>query len=99
MGQTGPMIVDPAPVFAAIQPDKMDAEIIEPTEELSDTILFIVNNLAPSNFDAKLTEMRDYLTIRMRGGSPTIWSTNGLAQNPTTIDSISAFWMPLKNQN
>ena len=53
-------IVDPAPVFTAIQPDKMDTEIIEPTEELSDKVLFIVNNLAPSNFDAKLTEMRDY---------------------------------------
>ena len=38
----------------------MDAEIIEPTEELSDKVLFVVNNLAPGNFDAELTEMRDH---------------------------------------
>ena len=52
--------VDLAPVFMAIQPDTLDAEIVMPAEELSDKILFIVNNLAPSNFDSKVTEMKDY---------------------------------------
>lgn len=51
---------DPTPVFLAIQPDRMDTEIVKPAEELSDKVLFIVNNLAPSNFDAKLTEMTDH---------------------------------------
>ncbi|KAG1807184.1 hypothetical protein EV424DRAFT_1577373 [Suillus variegatus] len=51
-------------VVAATDPAVMlisafDAEIVEPPEELSDKILFIVNNLAPSNFDAKLLEMKD----------------------------------------
>jgi CCR4-NOT transcription complex subunit 1 len=50
---------DPVVVFTAIQPDAIDGDIESPPEELSDRILFIVNNLAPSNFDTKLTEMRD----------------------------------------
>ncbi|KAJ8581212.1 Not1-domain-containing protein [Rhizopogon salebrosus TDB-379] len=53
------LTADPAPVFTAIRPDKLDEEIIEPPEELSDKVLFIVNNLAPNNFDAKLSEMRE----------------------------------------
>ncbi|EMD38674.1 hypothetical protein CERSUDRAFT_82953 [Gelatoporia subvermispora B] len=55
-------VVDPAPtpVFTAIQPDRMDGEPEAPPEEISDKILFIVNNLAPSNFEAKLTEIREY---------------------------------------
>ncbi|KAF8431772.1 Not1-domain-containing protein [Boletus edulis BED1] len=59
-GDTRALAADPTPVFTAIQPDKMDAEIVGPAEELSDKVLFIVNNLAPSNFDAKLTEMKDH---------------------------------------
>lgn len=59
-GDLGVLAADPTPVFTAIQPDKMDAEIVKPAEELSDKVLFIVNNLAPSNFDAKLTEMKDH---------------------------------------
>ena len=50
---------DPLPVFTAIRPDVMEGEIDEPSEEVSDRILFIVNNLAPSNFDTKLAEMRE----------------------------------------
>jgi CCR4-NOT transcription complex subunit 1 len=50
---------DPVVVFTAIQPDAIDGDIESPPEELSDRILFIVNNLAPSNFETKLTEMRD----------------------------------------
>lgn len=49
-------------VFTTIMPDELDAEegsIVEPEEEVSDKILFIVNNLAPSNFDAKVDEMKD----------------------------------------
>jgi CCR4-NOT transcription complex subunit 1 len=38
----------------------MDTDIESPPEEVSDRILFIVNNLAPSNFDTKLTEMREH---------------------------------------
>ncbi|KAF8556923.1 Not1-domain-containing protein [Imleria badia] len=61
-GSNGDMMlaVDPTPVFTAIQSDNLDAEIVKPAEELSDKVLFIVNNLAPSNFDAKLTEMKDH---------------------------------------
>ncbi|KAG9120265.1 hypothetical protein FRC07_004317, partial [Ceratobasidium sp. 392] len=47
--------------FTALRPNVLsEAEqtIVEPAEEVSDKILFIVNNLAPSNFDAKLEEMR-----------------------------------------
>jgi len=45
------------PTFTALQPDPI-AEFLEvPPEELSDRILFIVNNLAPTNFDAKVQEM------------------------------------------
>lgn len=50
---------DALPVFAAIQPDMIEGELQAPPEELSDRILFIVNNLAPSNFDNKLIEMRE----------------------------------------
>jgi CCR4-NOT transcription complex subunit 1 len=50
---------DPPPVFTAIQPDSIDDDLERPPEELSDRILFIVNNLAPSNFDVKLDEMRE----------------------------------------
>lgn len=58
-GISAGLTADPAPVFTSIHPDKFDAEIVEPPEELSDKILFIVNNLAPSNFDAKLSEMKE----------------------------------------
>jgi len=45
-------------VFTAIQPDPVEGDIEEPPEELSDKILFIVNNLAPGNFEAKLAEIQ-----------------------------------------
>ncbi|QRV90034.1 CCR4-Not complex component, Not1 [Ceratobasidium sp. AG-Ba] len=47
--------------FTALRPDTLpesEQTITEPAEEVSDKILFIVNNLAPSNFDAKLEEMK-----------------------------------------
>ncbi|KAF8636597.1 hypothetical protein AX17_003407 [Amanita inopinata Kibby_2008] len=47
------------PSFTAIQPDPIEEELEQPPEELSDRILFIVNNLAPSNFDQKLLEMQE----------------------------------------
>ncbi|KAH6869858.1 hypothetical protein BKA70DRAFT_1053784, partial [Coprinopsis sp. MPI-PUGE-AT-0042] len=47
------------PVFTAIQSDVMDDAVEEPPEDVSDRILFIVNNLAPSNFDAKVKDMRE----------------------------------------
>lgn len=50
---------EPSPIFTAIRPDDVDEEITTPPEEISDKILFIVNNLAPSNFDAKIEEMRE----------------------------------------
>ena len=52
-------VPDPTPVFTAIQPDQLEGDVDEPPEQLSDKILFIVNNLAPSNFDSKLVEMRE----------------------------------------
>ncbi|KAG5645053.1 hypothetical protein DXG03_007232, partial [Asterophora parasitica] len=50
--------VDPLPVFTAIQPDPIEGGLESPPEDLSDRILFIVNNLAPSNFETKVSEMR-----------------------------------------
>ncbi|OSD02780.1 Not1-domain-containing protein [Trametes coccinea BRFM310] len=57
--QAAPM-AEPPPIFTAIQPDKLEGEPEKPPEEVSDKILFIVNNLAPSNFDAKLSEMKGH---------------------------------------
>ncbi|KAI0822634.1 Not1-domain-containing protein [Trametes gibbosa] len=51
---------EPPPVFMSIQADRLEGEPETPPEEVSDKILFIVNNLAPSNFDSKLSEMRGY---------------------------------------
>ncbi|KAG6897848.1 hypothetical protein C0992_010336 [Termitomyces sp. T32_za158] len=48
-------------VFSAIRPDSIDGDVEAPTEEQSDRILFIVNNLAPSNFDIKVSEMKNQL--------------------------------------
>ena len=45
--------------FTAIRPDASEGEPEAPPEEISDKILFIVNNLAPSNFDAKLADMQE----------------------------------------
>jgi CCR4-NOT transcription complex subunit 1 len=47
------------PVFTAIQPDKIEEPMEIPPEDVSDKILFIVNNLAPSNYESKVAEMRD----------------------------------------
>ncbi|KAF7311634.1 Not1-domain-containing protein [Mycena kentingensis (nom. inval.)] len=51
---------EPTPVFTAIRPDIIDGEIENPPEDLSDRILFIINNLAPTNFDTKVAEMRQH---------------------------------------
>lgn len=51
---------DSPPPFTAIQPDVITEPLEAPPEELSDRILFIVNNLAPNNFEAKLKEMREH---------------------------------------
>jgi CCR4-NOT transcription complex subunit 1 len=47
------------PAFSAIQPDVIDQPLEAPPEEVSDKILFIVNNLAPSNYDSKVADMQD----------------------------------------
>ncbi|KAH6909843.1 hypothetical protein BKA70DRAFT_1425557 [Coprinopsis sp. MPI-PUGE-AT-0042] len=47
------------PVFTAIQSDVMDDAMEEPSEDVSDRILCIVNNLALSIFDAKVKDMRE----------------------------------------
>lgn len=52
--------VEPPPVFNAVQSDPVEGESEQPTEEVSDKILFIVNNLAPSNFESKISEMREH---------------------------------------
>ena len=49
---------EPPPVFNSIRPDKYDDALEPPPEEVSDKILFIVNNLAPTNFDSKLEDMK-----------------------------------------
>ncbi|KAG6832730.1 hypothetical protein H0H92_012302 [Tricholoma furcatifolium] len=46
-------------VFTSIQPDPIDGDVEVPPEAQSDRILFIVNNLAPSNFDGKVLEMQE----------------------------------------
>lgn len=56
---TASLPVDVPPPFTSIQPDPITEDLQQPPEELSDRILFIVNNLAPSNFDQKLVEMRE----------------------------------------
>ncbi|GJJ12464.1 hypothetical protein Clacol_006706 [Clathrus columnatus] len=46
--------------FTALRPDELgNISFEEPEEEISDKILFLINNLAPSNFEAKAQEMRD----------------------------------------
>ncbi|KAF9052783.1 Not1-domain-containing protein [Panaeolus papilionaceus] len=54
-----PSQFDARPPFTAIRPDTIDESLDSPPEEISDKILFIVNNLAPSNFDDKVKEMRE----------------------------------------
>lgn len=53
-------------VFSAIRVDDLDDspdnEVNEPNENLSDKMLFVVNNLAPINFDDKMKEMRNYFS-------------------------------------
>ncbi|KAJ1307774.1 hypothetical protein OPQ81_001861 [Rhizoctonia solani] len=46
--------------FTALRPDTLPESeaLVDPPEDVSDEIMFIVNNLAPSNFDAKLDEMK-----------------------------------------
>ncbi|KAJ4501745.1 Not1-domain-containing protein [Lentinula lateritia] len=50
--------VEITPVFSAIQPDVIHEVVTLPAEEIHDKILFIINNLAPSNFNTKLEEMQ-----------------------------------------
>ncbi|KAF9807170.1 hypothetical protein IEO21_08347 [Rhodonia placenta] len=57
-------VPDPVPVFTAIQPDISEGDPVRPPEEVTDKILFIVNNLAPSNFEAKLADMREQFQDR-----------------------------------
>ena len=46
--------------FTALKPDELaSTETEEPDEEVSDKILFLVNNLAPSNFESKTEEMKE----------------------------------------
>jgi CCR4-NOT transcription complex subunit 1 len=52
------------PPFTAIQPDAILDHLDEPPEEFSDRILFIVNNLAPSNFEDKVKEMQEQFVDR-----------------------------------
>ncbi|KAF8510218.1 Not1-domain-containing protein [Hysterangium stoloniferum] len=46
--------------FTALKPDDLPRDDVdEPEEEVSDKILFLVNNLAPSNFESKTEEMKE----------------------------------------
>ncbi|KAH8102882.1 Not1-domain-containing protein [Cristinia sonorae] len=69
------------PVFTAIRPERLDGEPEAPPEEVSDKILFIVNNLAPSNFDAKLGEMREQFDERYAR-----WFANYLVDQRVTTE-------------
>ncbi|TFY80432.1 hypothetical protein EWM64_g3578 [Hericium alpestre] len=53
-----PIFLDPPAVFTAIRPDRHDDALCTPPDEVSDRILFIVNNLAPTNFDSKVSDMK-----------------------------------------
>jgi CCR4-NOT transcription complex subunit 1 len=48
--------------FTAIRPDPdaLEVDVEGPPEELSDRILFVINNLAPSNFEQKVADMRQH---------------------------------------
>ncbi|KAI0273855.1 Not1-domain-containing protein [Gloeopeniophorella convolvens] len=48
-------------VFAAIRPGRNSDGFVSPPEEISDKILFIINNLAPINISSKLEDMKDHL--------------------------------------
>jgi CCR4-NOT transcription complex subunit 1 len=54
-------------VFASIKPDLSMDELTEPPEEISDKVLFIINNLAPINFDSKLDDMREHFRDEYAG--------------------------------
>lgn len=56
LGESGQLI------FTSISPDDITEGIVEPSEEASDKMLFIVNNLAMSNFEPKTAEMKQYYT-------------------------------------
>jgi CCR4-NOT transcription complex subunit 1 len=51
--------------FTALRPDVLSEPegLVEPPEDVSDKIMFIVNNLAPSNFEAKLEEMKTKFAV------------------------------------
>ncbi|KAE8198560.1 hypothetical protein CF336_g141 [Tilletia laevis] len=55
---------EPPPPFNAIQEDPIPEEPAqeEPEEEVSDKVLFLVNNLSPNNLDAKLPEAQKLIT-------------------------------------
>lgn len=59
-GPGAPTVSEVQEVFTAIRPDRIDSEVQTPSEESSDKILFIVNNLAPNNFDAKVVDMKEH---------------------------------------
>ncbi|KAI0306727.1 Not1-domain-containing protein [Multifurca ochricompacta] len=45
-------------IFTSINPDGNDEVFVSPPEEISDKILFIINNLAPVNVNSKLEDMK-----------------------------------------
>lgn len=62
LGPNGSVLgdVDQLPLpFQSIRPDPLTEPIEEPEVEQSDKILFIINNLAPSNFEQKAAEMKE----------------------------------------
>jgi CCR4-NOT transcription complex subunit 1 len=79
--------------FTAIQPDSIAEQLEVPPEELSDKILFIVNNLAPTNLMLKSRRCANNLWISIHDGLRTTWSINESVLNPTTTPSTSASWM------
>ena len=56
---SGLTVLEAQPVFTAIKADPLEEALEAPPEETSDKILFIINNLAPNNFDQKLADMKE----------------------------------------
>nr|VWP00432.1 Triacylglycerol lipase [Ganoderma boninense] len=57
-------MAEPPPIFTTIQPHRLDREQEKPPEEALDKILFVVNDIAPSNFESKLAEIKGHFYSR-----------------------------------
>ncbi|KAJ9113610.1 hypothetical protein QFC22_005918 [Naganishia vaughanmartiniae] len=73
-------------IFPAIQPGELDLSLQEnalhePASSLTDRLLFIVNNLAPSNFDSKMEDMKQLFDTKYSR-----WFANYLVNTRITVE-------------